>query len=87
MQDLANYAKQRGVMIYFETGQETPTTLIRAIKDIATGNVFINIDLANILMYGNPNSLAAEKKLKTLDIRSRTIRLIWELKYPFLPER
>ena len=41
MQDLANYAKQRGVMIYFETGQETPTTLIRAIKDIATGNVFI----------------------------------------------
>ena len=28
MQDLANYAKQRGVMIYFETGQETPTTFV-----------------------------------------------------------
>ena len=52
MQDLANYAKQRGVMIYFETGQETPTTLIRAIKDIATGNVFVNCDLANFcLLY------------------------------------
>ena len=59
MQDLANYAKQRGVMIYFETGQETPTTLIRAIKDIATGNVFINCDLANLLMYGKANSLDA----------------------------
>lgn len=32
MQELANYAKERKVMIYFETGQETPTTLIRAIK-------------------------------------------------------
>lgn len=59
MQDLANYAKERKVMIYFETGQETPTTLIRAIKDIGTGNVFINCDLANLLMYGKANSLDA----------------------------
>ena len=61
MQDLANYAKERNVMIYFETGQETPTTLIRAIKDIGTGNVFINCDLANLLMYGKANSLDAVK--------------------------
>ena len=61
MQDLANYAKERTVMIYFETGQETPTTLIRAIKDIGTGNVFINCDLANLLMYGKANSLDAVK--------------------------
>lgn len=66
MQDLANYAKQRGVMIYFETGQETPTTLIRAIKDIATGNVFINCDLANLLMYGKANSLDAVKQFGSL---------------------
>lgn len=61
MQDLANYAKERNVLIYFETGQETPTTLIRAIKDIGTGNVFINCDLANLLMYGKSNSLDAVK--------------------------
>ena len=61
MQDLAKYAKERNVMIYFETGQETPTTLIRAIKDIGTGNVFINCDLANLLMYGKANSLDAVK--------------------------
>lgn len=61
MQDLATYAKERDVMIYFETGQETPTTLIRAIKDIGTGNVFINCDLANLLMYGKANSLDAVK--------------------------
>lgn len=55
MKQLASYAKERGVMIYFETGQETPTTLIRALKDIGTGNVFINCDVANLLLYGKAN--------------------------------
>lgn len=55
MKDLATYAKDRGVDIYFETGQETPTTLIRAIKDIGTGNCFINCDTANLLLYGKAN--------------------------------
>ena len=66
MQDLANYAKERDMMIYFETGQETPTTLIRAIKDIGTGNVFVNCDLANLLMYGKANSLDAVKQFGSL---------------------
>ena len=46
MRGLATYAKERNVMIYFETGQETPITLIRAIRDIGTGNLFINCELA-----------------------------------------
>lgn len=66
MQDLAIYAKERNIMIYFETGQETPITLIRAIKDIGTGNVFINCDLANLLMYGKANSLDAVKQFGSL---------------------
>ncbi len=66
MQELATYAKERGIMIYFETGQETPTTLIRALKDIGTGNVFINCDLANLLMYGKANSLDAVKQFGPL---------------------
>ena len=66
MQDLANYAKERDILIYFETGQETPTTLIRAIKDIGTGNVFVNCDLANLLMYGKANSLDAVKQFGSL---------------------
>ena len=42
MKALATYAKERGVDIYFETGQETPTTLIRTIT-------------ANLLLYGKAN--------------------------------
>jgi len=66
MKDLANYAKERGINLYCETGQETPITLIRAIKDIGTGNVFINCDLANLVMYGNANSLDAVKMFGSL---------------------
>ena len=55
MKGLAIYAKEHGVDIYFETGQETPTTLLRAIKDIGTGNCFINCDTANLLLYGKAN--------------------------------
>jgi L-ribulose-5-phosphate 3-epimerase len=40
--------------------------LIRAIKDIGTGNVFINCDLANLLMYGKANSLDAVKLFGSL---------------------
>ena len=42
MKDIGQYALSRGVDIYFETGQETPVTLLRAITDIGTGNIFIN---------------------------------------------
>ncbi len=55
MKGLATYAKERGVDIYFETGQETPTALLRAIKDIGTDNLFINCDTANLLLYGKAN--------------------------------
>lgn len=66
MRDLALYAKDRGILVYFETGQETPITLIRAIKDIGTGNLFINCDLANLVMYGKANSLDAVKLFGSL---------------------
>ena len=61
MRDLATYAKERGINLYCETGQETPITLIRSIRDIGTGNVFINCDLANLVMYGKANPLDAVK--------------------------
>ncbi len=66
MKGLAQYAKEHNTLIYFETGQETPVTLIRTIKDIGMGNCFINCDLANLLMYGNANSLDAVKQFGPL---------------------
>ena len=57
MKELGGYAKNKGIDIYFETGQETPITLLRAITDIGTGNLFVNYDLANLVMYDKSNSL------------------------------
>ena len=66
MRQLARYAKERGVMIYFETGQETPTTLMRAIHDIGFDNLFINCDVANLLLYGKGNPTDAIRQFGSL---------------------
>ncbi len=48
-----------GQYFLFETGQETPVTLRRTIEDVGTGNLGINLDPANLLMYGKGNPVDA----------------------------
>ena len=48
-----------GQYFLFETGQETPVTLRRTIEDVGTGNLGINLDPANLLMYGKGNPIDA----------------------------
>jgi L-ribulose-5-phosphate 3-epimerase len=57
MKPIGAYALKQGIDIYFETGQETPVTLLRALQDIGTGNLFVNYDTANLVMYGKANPL------------------------------
>lgn len=59
VRELAQYAKRLGLWFNFETGQETPTTLMRIIQDVGTGNVGINLDPANLLLYGKANPVDA----------------------------
>ncbi len=63
MKQLGEYALKNGIDIYFETGQETPVTLLRAILDIGTGNLFVNYDTANLVMYGKSNPVDGLKVL------------------------
>lgn len=56
---VAARAKELGIHFCFETGQETPITLLRAMTDIGTGNLGINLDPANLLMYGKANPVDA----------------------------
>ncbi|MBQ8162980.1 MAG: sugar phosphate isomerase/epimerase [Clostridia bacterium] len=55
IKELAQYCKSNGQYLLFETGQETPITLKRIIEDVATGNLGINLDPANLLLYGKAN--------------------------------
>lgn len=55
--------RENGQNFLFETGQETPVTLKRAIQDIerdlGKGGIGINLDPANLIMYGKANPVDA----------------------------
>jgi sugar phosphate isomerase/epimerase len=51
--------KNEGLTFCFETGQETPVTLLRLIEDVGTGNLGVNLDPANLLVYGKANPVDA----------------------------
>ena len=56
---VAAYCKQNGQNFRCETGQETPITLLRAIKDVGLDNVGVNFDAANLILYGKANPVDA----------------------------
>lgn len=59
IRDIAAHLKASGQVFCFETGQETPVTLLRTIEDIAMDNVGVNFDPANLLLYGKGNPVDA----------------------------
>ncbi|MDD5604091.1 MAG: sugar phosphate isomerase/epimerase [Eubacteriales bacterium] len=59
LKNVAQYFRKNGSVFLFETGQETPVTLLRTIEDIGADNVRINLDPANLIMYGNGNPIDA----------------------------
>src|SRR5580692_11976781 len=50
--DVAGYCRRNGQNFRYETGQETPITLVRAMKDVGLGHQGVNFDLANLILYG-----------------------------------
>lgn len=56
---IAQPMKERGQYLLFETGQETPVVLMRIFDDIGTGNLGVNLDTANLILYGKANPVDA----------------------------
>ncbi|HTD27952.1 MAG TPA: TIM barrel protein [Xanthomonadaceae bacterium] len=42
-----------------ETGQETPTTMSRMIRDVGLPNLAVGLDTANLILYGKANPVDA----------------------------
>ena len=56
---VAREIKRFGQNLLFETGQETPVVLLRVIEAVNTGNLFVNLDPANLILYGKANPVDA----------------------------
>jgi L-ribulose-5-phosphate 3-epimerase len=65
---IVNHFRNNGQYFLFETGQETPVTLLRAIEDIGLNNIGINLDPANLIIYGKANPVDA------LDVFGKYVR-------------
>jgi len=57
--EVAAYCQHNGQNFRYETGQETPITLIRAIHDVGLENQGVNFDFANLILYGKANPVDA----------------------------
>jgi len=65
---LAAYLKQNDQYLLFETGQETPVTLLRLFEDVGLDNLGVNLDPANLILYGMGNPVDA------LDVFGKYVR-------------
>ncbi|MFO8212519.1 hypothetical protein R2K36_34225, partial [Pseudomonas aeruginosa] len=55
LREVAQHLKKNGQYLLFETGQETPVAILRAMEDIGTGNLGVNLDTGNLILYGKAN--------------------------------
>lgn len=56
---VAEHLKKNGQNLLFETGQETPVTLLRCFEVVGTDNLGVNLDTANLILYGKANTVDA----------------------------
>jgi L-ribulose-5-phosphate 3-epimerase len=59
VREVTKYCKNNGQNFRYETGQETPITLVRTMLDVGTDNQGVNFDLANLILYGKANPVDA----------------------------
>jgi sugar phosphate isomerase/epimerase len=56
---VAQHCQGNGQLFLMETGQETPITMLRAIRDVAMPNLGVGLDTANLILYGKANPVDA----------------------------
>ena len=57
--EVARHCMEIGIDFWFEAGQETPLTLLRTIEDLRLPNLGVNLDTANLILYGRGNPVDA----------------------------
>lgn len=67
---VADHLKVNGQYLLFETGQETPVTMLRCFEVVGCDNLAVNLDTANVILYGKANPVDA------LDVFGKRVRNI-----------
>jgi sugar phosphate isomerase/epimerase len=68
IREVAAHCKANGQTFLMETGQESPITLLRAIEDTGLDNLGVNLDTANLILYGKGEPVGA------LDVIGKYVR-------------
>ena len=63
VREVASYCQRNGQSFRCETGQETPVTLVRMIRDTGVDTLGVNFDAANLILYGKANPVDAVELL------------------------
>ncbi len=59
IREVAKHCESNGQAFLMETGQETPTTMARALRDVGQANLGVGLDTANLILYGKANPVDA----------------------------
>ncbi len=70
VKSVAGHLKKNDQWLLFETGQETPVTMMRCFEKVNMDNLGINLDTANLILYGRANPVDA------LDVFGKYVRNI-----------
>lgn len=65
---VAQHLAGNGQYLLFETGQETPVTMLRCFEKTGCRNLGVNLDTANLILYGKANPVDA------LDVFGKYVR-------------
>lgn len=68
VREIASHCRANGQILLYETGQESPITLLRTITNVGVLNQFVNLDTANLILYGKGNPVDA------LDVVGKLVR-------------
>lgn len=68
VREVAEHCKKSGQYLLFETGQETPVTMLRTFEQVGCDNLGVNLDTANLILYGRANPVDA------LDVFGKYVR-------------
>ncbi len=68
VREVARHLKNNGQYLLFESGQETPVTMLRCFEKVGMDNLGVNLDTANLILYGKGNPVDA------LDVLGKYVR-------------